>query len=69
MSSGKKIHKQILPPPERPVVSSNDSPTERISHLSDINLQMLVEQMKSRVKDVLMGIPERDLLGLTVAVL
>ena len=44
-----KIHKNYTSPPGRPIVSSIDSPTERISHLLDILLQPLVQQSKSYI--------------------
>jgi hypothetical protein len=46
-----KIHKKTLPTPGRPVVSANDSPTERISELVDHFLNPLIPQTKSYLKD------------------
>ena len=37
-----KIHKNLVEPPGRPIVSSIDSPTERISMMLDIILQPLL---------------------------
>ena len=46
-----KIHKSLVNPPGRPIISGNDCPTEKISHLLDIILQPFVPQIKSYVKD------------------
>ena len=46
-----KIHKNKFPVPGRPIVSANNSPTERISQLADFFLQPLVVGTKSYVKD------------------
>jgi len=46
-----KIHKNKQPVPGRPIVSGNNSPTERISQLADYFLQPLVQQTPSFVKD------------------
>jgi len=46
-----KIHKNKTPVPGRPIVSANNSPTERISQLADFFLQPLVQTTKSFVKD------------------
>ncbi len=46
-----KIHKNIRPPPGRPILSANDSPTERISAFVDHFLQMYVPLMDSYLKD------------------
>ena len=46
-----KIHKNVRPPPGRPILSANDSPTERISAFVDHFLQPMVPLMKSYVKD------------------
>jgi hypothetical protein len=46
-----KVHKNKLPMPGRPIVSANNSPTERISELADHFLKPLVELTKSYVKD------------------
>ncbi len=46
-----KIHKNIRPPPGRPILSANDSPTERISAFVDHFLQMYVPLMHSYIKD------------------
>ena len=45
-----KIHKK-MPPPGRPIVSSVDCPTEKISKLLDIILQPYVLQTKSYIRD------------------
>ena len=46
-----KVHKSRDNPPGRPIISGNDSPTEKISHLIDVILQPYVPQIKSYVKD------------------
>jgi hypothetical protein len=46
-----KIHKGITPPPGRPVVASNGSPTEKISKFVDLFLNPSVQKIKSYVKD------------------
>ena len=46
-----KIHKNLVEPPGRPIVSSVDSPTERISMMLDIILQPLLLGTKSYIKD------------------
>ena len=46
-----KIHKGTTPVPGRPIVSANNSPTERISQLADYFLQPLTKLTKSYVKD------------------
>ena len=46
-----KIHKKSLPMPGRPIVSANNSPTERISELADFFLKPLVQSTRSYVRD------------------
>ena len=46
-----KIHKNKFPPPGRPIVSSVNSPTEKISMLLDIILQPFVLKSKSYIRD------------------
>ena len=46
-----KIHKNLENPPHRPIVSSIDCPTERISMMLDIILQPLLLTTKSYIKD------------------
>ena len=46
-----KIHKGITPPPGRPIISANNSPTERISAFVDHFLRPIVAEGKSYVKD------------------
>jgi peptide-methionine (R)-S-oxide reductase len=46
-----KIHKNKVPPPGRPIVSGNSSPTERLSQLADLFLQPLVASTPSYVRD------------------
>jgi peptide-methionine (R)-S-oxide reductase len=46
-----KVHKKKLPMPGRPIVSANNSPTERISELADFFLKPLVKTTRSYVKD------------------
>ena len=40
-----------MPPPGRPIISANDSPTERISQLADHFLQPLLPENRSHLKD------------------
>ena len=46
-----KIHKNLKNPPGRPIVSSIDCPTERISMMLDIILQPLLFTTRSYIKD------------------
>ena len=46
-----KIHKSLDNPPGRPIVSSNNAPTERISAFVDKQLQPLVTSLPSYIKD------------------
>ena len=46
-----KIHKQVLPPPCRPIVSGNDSASERISKFVDWFLKPIVPLIPSYIKD------------------
>ena len=46
-----KIHKGIIPPPGRPIISANSSPTERISAFVDHFLRPIVAMGKSYIKD------------------
>ena len=46
-----KIHKNRFPPPGRPIVSSVNSPTEKISMLLDIILQPFVIKTRSYICD------------------
>ena len=46
-----KIHKNLENPPGRPIVSSIDCPTERISMMLDMILQPLLLTTKSYIKD------------------
>jgi len=46
-----KIHKNKIPVPGRPIVSANNSPTERISQLADHFLQPLLPLTKSYIRD------------------
>ena len=46
-----KIHKGILPPPGRPILSANGSPTEKISQFVDHFLNPLCPQIRSYVND------------------
>ena len=46
-----KIHKKQTPVPGRPIVSANNSPTERISEFVDYFLKPLVQTTRSYVKD------------------
>ena len=46
-----KIYKRLVDPPGRPIVSSMDSPTEKISMMLDLILQPQVLLTKSYIKD------------------
>ena len=46
-----KIHKNILPPPGRPIISGNGCPTERISQFVDFFIRDLSKLGKSFVRD------------------
>jgi peptide-methionine (R)-S-oxide reductase len=46
-----KVHKNKLPMPGRPIVSANNSPTERISEFADFFLKPLVQKTRSYVRD------------------
>ena len=46
-----KIHKNIIPPPGRPIVSANSCPTENISAFVDIFLNPLVSKFEHHIKD------------------
>ena len=46
-----KIHKNVDPPPGRPICSANGCPTERISSMVDLFLKPLVQKSDSYVKD------------------
>ena len=46
-----KIHKNVSPVPGRPIVSANDSPTERISTFVDHFLAPIVHTSKSYIQD------------------
>ena len=46
-----KIHKNQTPVPGRPIVSANNSPTERISQWTDFFLQPIVSHTPSYVRD------------------
>ena len=43
-----KIHKSLENPPGRPIISGNDSPTEKISQMIDIILQPFVPKIRSK---------------------
>lgn len=64
-----KIHKGILPPPGRPIVSSNNCPSEKISTFVDLYLQPLVKTSSSYVKDtgafvdMIKEIPKDDIIS------
>jgi len=46
-----KVHKGIIPPPGRPIVSGNAGPTERISQLVDHFLKPHVQSIRSYIRD------------------
>ena len=46
-----KIHKNVSPVPGRPIVSANESPTERISAFVDHFLAPIVHTSKSYIQD------------------
>ena len=58
-----KIHKGVIPPPGRPILSANGCPTENISALVDPFLKPLVPKMKSYVKDTTDFIQKINSLG------
>ncbi len=72
-----KIHKGITPPPGRPILSANDSPTERISEFVDFFLRPLVELLPSYIRDTTdlivklaaLGTPPRNCLLVTLDVI
>ena len=47
-----KIHKSLENPPARPIVSSTDCPTEKLSQMLDIILNPYVKETKSFVRDM-----------------
>ena len=46
-----KIHKRLIKPPGRPIVSGNGCPTERISQFVDCFLKPIVQNTRSYLKD------------------
>ena len=46
-----KIHKNILPPPYRPIISGNNSPTERVSQFVDHFLRPYLSKIPSYLQD------------------
>ena len=46
-----KIHKGVIPPPGRPILSANDCPTEKISGFVDFFLRPFVSKLPSYIKD------------------
>ena len=46
-----KIHKNITPPPGRPIISANNCPTKRVSAFVDHFLRPIVSQSMSYIKD------------------
>ena len=46
-----KIHKNVIPPPGRPIVSANGCPSERISQFVDHFIQPLVRKLPSYLRD------------------
>ena len=46
-----KIHKNVIPPPGRPIVSANGCPSERISQFVDHFIQPLVKKLPSYLRD------------------
>ena len=58
-----KIHKRKIPIPGRPIVSANNSPTERISELADFFLKPLVQSTRSYIRDTTDFINKVELLN------
>ena len=46
-----KIHKNVKPPPGRPIVSANECPTERVSQFVDRFIQPIVSKLPAYVRD------------------
>ncbi len=46
-----KIHKNVTPPPGRPIISANDCPTETISKLVDFFVKVFLTDIKLYLKD------------------
>ena len=46
-----KVHKQLIKPPGRPIISGTNGPTEKLSQLIDSWLQEYVSGLQSFVKD------------------
>ena len=46
-----KIHKNVIPPPGRPIVSANSCPSERISQFVDHFIKPLVQELPSYLRD------------------
>jgi hypothetical protein len=46
-----KLHKNVLPPPGRPIVSSVECPTKKISKMLDLILNPLVKKTRSFIED------------------
>ena len=46
-----KIHKNVIPPPGRPIVSANSCPTERISQFVDHFIQPIVPTLPAYIRD------------------
>ena len=46
-----KVHKNVTPVPGRPIVSANESPTERVSAFVDIFLAPIVKTGRSYILD------------------
>ena len=60
-----KVHKNQNPPPGRPIISANQSPTERISAFVDTFIRPIVTTGKSYIKDTTDFINKLDDVGKT----
>ena len=62
-----KIHKNVIPPPGRPIVSANSCPTENISAFVDLFLNPLVPKSEHYVKDTTDFLNKIKIMGKTTS--